>query len=228
MEKKRVLIVEDEVIPANYLKKILEDNDYDVLDIVNKGCLAIEKAKVLKPDLILMDIMLKDNISGCEAGIEIRREQKEIALVYLTSHVQKEMVELAKESQANAYLLKPYRAEEIIATLAMIFAHEKNEKFPKEEDKISLSHNFSYSLKEQKLFKNNQSIPLNKKRQKLIELLVKNRNNTVSNEQISVVVWGEFKGVNTLRSLIFRTKKFLEEELIVNVNGVGYMVKTQA
>jgi len=227
MEKKRVLIVEDEVIPANYLKKILEDNDYEVLDIVNKGRLAIERSKALKPDLILMDIMLKDNISGCEAGVEIRRNQQDIAIVYLTSHVQKEMVDLAKESQANAYLLKPYRADEIIATLAMIFAQATSENI-EEEDEIHLSHHFTYSLKMHKLLKHNQPIPLNKNRQKLIELLVKNRNNTVSNEQISVVIWGEFRGVNTLRSLIFRTKKFLDEDLILNVNGVGYMVQTES
>ena len=227
-EKKRILIVEDDRISAEYLKALLEDEGYVVVDMASKGNEAIQKAKLHQPDLILMDIMLKDNISGCEAAVRIKRIQKDVKLIYLTSHVEKEMIALATESQADAYLLKPYRDAEIIATLAVIFSkkEENKEVLPPKAEKVVLAYNYIYNFNENVLTKENQRIPLNKSKLKLIELLVKHRNSTVSNEQICHVIWGEIKSENTLRSLIFRTKQLLGDDLILNINGVGYMIQT--
>lgn len=67
----RILIVEDEFILAMNLKENLEWLGYTVVDIVDSGETAIEKATELRPDLVLMDIKLRGEIDGIEAAGEI-------------------------------------------------------------------------------------------------------------------------------------------------------------
>ena len=65
----KVVIVEDELIAAEFLKEILEEHGVEVLDTVDTGKEAIEVCSVLKPDVVLMDVMLADGISGSEAAV---------------------------------------------------------------------------------------------------------------------------------------------------------------
>ena len=91
---------------------------------------------------------------------------------------------------------------------------------------MELSKGFTYNFTKHQLYKNGKQVPLNTQKQKLIELLAKNLNTTVSNEQICQVVWGESKNDNTMRSLIYRTKQAIGTDLIYNSNGVGYVIRT--
>nr|MCH9741561.1 response regulator [Campylobacterota bacterium] len=61
-----ILIVEDERIPAEFLKSFLEYQGYKVIGICDRGEDAIQMAQQFKPDVIFMDIMLKDKTSGSE------------------------------------------------------------------------------------------------------------------------------------------------------------------
>ena len=67
-----ILVVEDEVLVARDIKSRLIRMGYEVLDTARKGAEAIEKALALKPDLVLMDIHLADEIDGIEAALRIR------------------------------------------------------------------------------------------------------------------------------------------------------------
>lgn len=126
----RIVIVEDDVIPANYLKKILELEGHEVIAMIASGVEAIEVAKREKPDLIFMDVMLKDHISGAEAATKIHYAYPEILIVFLTAYSDKEMIDYAVESEAFAYLLKPYRDQEILATLKLANARLATDKKP--------------------------------------------------------------------------------------------------
>ena len=66
-----ILIVEDEKIPAQFLKEILEEQGFNVLATCDRGTDAVAKAIKLKPDVIFMDIMLKDGMSGCDVALKI-------------------------------------------------------------------------------------------------------------------------------------------------------------
>jgi len=59
---------------------------------------------------------------------------------------------------------------------------------------------------------------------KLIEILAKNKNLSVSNEQISNFIWGEEKNDRTLRSLIYQVRQLIDNDLIQNINGLGYKI----
>ncbi len=126
MEKElTVLIVEDSLVSAEYLKGILEDEDYNILDVVDTGRKAIQVAHQLKPDIVLMDIMLKDNISGAEAAVAIHQDAPDCKIIFITAYAEKEMIDYADESGAYGYLLKPYREKEILATIRLAFSHQE-------------------------------------------------------------------------------------------------------
>lgn len=220
--KKKILVVEDEFISAEYLKELLMGDGYEVVDIVNSGDRAIEQSVCLKPDLILMDIMLKGGMSGCEAAVKIHQHNKEIKIIFLTAYAEEEMIEYAVDADATAYLMKPYRENEILATIKLIFAHEKEMVVQIDTESIHLTKGYSFNLKQQRLFKENQEIHLGKKPLRLVEILAKNRNISVSNEQLCTYVWGESKNDRTLRSLIYRIRRLLDYDIIENVNGLGY------
>ena len=222
--KKKILIVEDECISAEYLKELLINDGYSVVDIVNNGIEAFQKAIHLKPDLILMDIMLKGNMSGCESAVKIHQQNKDIKIIFLTAYAEEEMIDYAMDADAVAYLMKPYRENEILATIKLVFSHEKFLSSQIDEEHITLHHGYTFNTKQHRLFKENQEIPLGKKPLKLVEILVKNKSVSVSNEQLCSYVWGEAKNNCTLRSLIYRIRRMLDYDMIENVNGLGYKI----
>ena len=224
-DKKKILIVEDEFISAEYLKELLIKENYRIVGIVNSGEDAVFQARIEKPDLILMDIMLEGGMSGCEAAVQIHQENKDIKFICLTAYAEDEMVEYAIKADVTAYLLKPYRESEILATIKLIFAHDGISVLKiKDKEVIPLPYDYSFNLKQHRLFRNGKEIILGKKSLKLIEILVKNRNISVSNEQICNHIWGEDKNNRTLRSLIYRVRQLIDNDLIQNVNGLGYKI----
>ena len=225
--KKTIFIVEDDLLSAEYLKEFLEKENYHILDIVDTGEEAIEKCKVLKPDILLMDIMLKGTMSGSEAAIEIKYAHPECKIIFLTAFADTEMIEYAVDAKAYAYLMKPYREKEILATIKVVMTQDTTPLQKKiQPELIILKNHFSFDIKRRLFYKYNKEIPLTSKKLKLIELLAKHKNSTVSNEQICIYIWGEIKSNSILRSLIYRFRSTINDDIIHNVNGVGYSILT--
>jgi DNA-binding response OmpR family regulator len=221
MEKKTIFIVEDDLLSAEYLKEILIKENYNVLEIVDTGEKAIQTCKTIQPDILLMDIMLKGQMSGSEAAVEIKHRHPNCKIIFLTAFAEPEMIDYAARSKACAYLMKPYREKEILATIQVVLSQNK---ISIETDLIKLKNNFIFDRKQRRLYKNNKEIPLSSKKLKLVELLANNKNHTVSNEQICLYVWNEIKSNSTLRSLIYRFRSIINDDIITNVNGVGYSI----
>jgi len=224
-----ILIAEDELIPAHYLKKVLLENGYDVLDIVMRGAEVIQVAKIQKPDVILMDVMLKDNISGCDAALEISHHNPEIYIIFLTAYSDKEMIDFAVDSKAFAYLLKPYRDKEILATLELAKAKlnksSKETKIQMNDDaKIPLANDYSFDTLSQRLYHGINEVPCGPKALEFIALLCKHKHSTVKIETILETLWDTETSQQTLRSLIHRIRENTSQHLIINVNKLGYKI----
>ncbi len=219
----KILIVEDDIVSAEYLKELLQEKGYEILDIVDTGKEAIERCKRLSPDIVLMDIMLKDNISGSEAALQLHNDHCETKVIFITAYAEEEMLDYAAQSKAYGYILKPYREQEIFATIRLALAHDAQER-PPETDIIHLSHGFTFHLDNATLYKDGKEIPLAKKKRKLVEILAKNRNHTVPNDQICRYVWGSEQNYSTLRSMVYRIRLAIGEDIITSVNGLGYMI----
>jgi len=224
----RVLIVEDEPIAAEYLKEILEEQGITVLDIVDTGREAISRTLELKPDVVFMDIMLEDNVSGAEAALSISRQSDHVKIIFLTAYTTPEMVDYAVSAKAVGYLTKPYNEAQIIATLRLVAQQEepKESNSHQERETVELCDGYTYNFKQKRLLKDAKEVELSPKTLKLMQLLCNQPNISVSNEQISLHIWEKLVDDRTLRSLVFRVRTATTENLIKNVSGTGYMVQS--
>ncbi len=127
MKEARILIVEDELIIASDLRKILTNFGYEVTSIAISAEEAIKKAEFEKPDLVLMDIVLNTKMSGIFAADQIRKSL-DIPVIYLTSYSNKKTMERAKRTEPYGYLLKPIQEKPLYITIEMALYHHKVEK----------------------------------------------------------------------------------------------------
>ncbi|MBF0516494.1 MAG: response regulator, partial [Nitrospirae bacterium] len=124
MSKKKILIVEDEIIIAKDIQKCVEDLGYVVTGAVPSAREAFLKIEERRPDLVLMDIMLQDGIDGVEAASEIRQKY-DIPVIYLTAYADEKMIERAKITEPFGYLLKPFEDRELYINIEMaIYKHK--------------------------------------------------------------------------------------------------------
>ncbi len=221
-----ILIVEDERISATHLQEMLEKAGYAITGIVTEESDAVKKALSTKPDLVLMDGVLDNGSSGCKAAIEIYQNNPYIIIICLTEDATEEMLQNAEKSNVSAYLIKPYRDKEILATIRMVLAQKKKQQLLNQSHIIELKNNFCFDMQTLILTKAGEQILLTPTQCKLIEILVKNHDSTISNEYICNFIWGEQRDENILRSLLHRTRKIVGDDLISNVNRVGYCIIT--
>lgn len=223
MERKRVLIVEDEVLTAQHLKMVVEDSGYDVVDICDRGEAAIKLALTEKPDLIFMDIMLKDHISGSEAALKIST-LIDTKIIFLTAYSDDEMIDYAIESKAVNYLIKPFTQEQIVTTLKIAFGHPAEISLQGTR-KVLLPQGFSFDLDTKILYKSSgEVVALRKKKSRLLYELCKHINRAVPYKQLIETIYDEDVAMSALRTQISRLNKSLGAKLIENVNGIGYKI----
>ena len=117
----KILIVEDEGILAMKTQMDLEQMGHVVVDIVDNGKDAIEIAKREKPDLILMDIVLKGNLNGIEAS-GIICEGNGCKIIYMTAHTDDITIEAAKKTKHAGFLFKPFELYQLKRVIEGSFA----------------------------------------------------------------------------------------------------------
>ncbi len=136
----RVLIVEDEYITSTALKDALEDMGYVAIGVATTEDEAMTIARKEKPDLILMDIVLKAGSSGISAAGKIR-EELNIPVIYLTAHSSPDLLSQAKTTEPFGYIVKPYTNKEIRANIEVaLYKHEMEQKLKEAHSKIKILH----------------------------------------------------------------------------------------
>lgn len=141
MKKKRILIVEDELVIAFDLQRQLEKLGYEVCDVAPSVVEAKVALKKHQPDIALLDIRLQGKALGTDLGKELKMEGK-IPFIYLTSYYDKATVAEAKTTRPYGYLIKPFSKEDIYVAIEMAlmnFAHRKI------DEPISLAEPEKYS-----------------------------------------------------------------------------------
>ncbi len=108
----RLLVVEDQAIIALDLKNRLTSLGYAVVATAAYGEVAIEQARALRPDLILMDIRLKGELDGIQAA-ECIRAELDLPIIYLTAHSDEQTLARARLTEPYGYILKPFEDREL-------------------------------------------------------------------------------------------------------------------
>jgi len=128
MGNEKIMVVEDESIVAMGIKHKLEDLGYNVVGIVATGEGAVETALKTKPDIILMDIVLKGDMDGIDAAYEIHKYQ-DTPIIYLTAYYDEEILKRARITEPYGYILKPFKKTEVNANIQMaIYKHQADKK----------------------------------------------------------------------------------------------------
>lgn len=112
MPKEKVLIVEDEKIIAKDLELRLRGMDYEVVAAVTNGLDAIEAAKYLKPNLVLMDVMIDGDIDGIETA-DLIHGFSDVPIIFLTAYADEKTFQRAKVTDPFGYILKPFQEREL-------------------------------------------------------------------------------------------------------------------
>ena len=132
MAGKRILIVEDERIMALDLRHRVQQLGHEPVGIVGSGKDAIEHALTLRPDLILMDILLKGPIDGIQAAQAIR-SQYACPVIYLTAHADQSTIDRAKVTEPAGYLVKPVRQRELQTAIELALRGETRDQGARSE-----------------------------------------------------------------------------------------------
>ena len=123
----KILIVEDMTIVAMDIKENLIKLGYQVLDIISTGEGAVSYAIEHCPDLILMDIKLKNMVDGISAAKAIL-EEIDVPIVFLTSYSDQETLERAMGVKSYGYIIKPFESRNLLSTIEMALHQHRQEK----------------------------------------------------------------------------------------------------
>ncbi|MDQ1266045.1 MAG: two-component system, cell cycle sensor histidine kinase and response regulator CckA [Bacteroidota bacterium] len=130
-----IMIVEDEGIVAEDLRLTLENLGYLVPCSVPSGEEALVEAEKHKPDLVLMDIMLKGKMNGLETA-EIIKNKFDIPVIYLTAYADEQTLLRAKLTEPFGYILKPFNVKELHSTIEIaLYKAEIEQKLKDSEEK---------------------------------------------------------------------------------------------
>lgn len=116
MKKKKILIVEDQLIITMDLEYMLEELGYDICGVCTNYDDAIFAIKTTKPDLILVDIILYGEKTGIDLAHEINNTYH-IPFIYLTSHADRSTIDAAKSTNPAGYIVKPFNRNDVYASI---------------------------------------------------------------------------------------------------------------
>lgn len=222
----KVLLVEDELRLAEYIKKGLEENGFEV-DVAYDGQIGKSLALSNSYDLMIFDVNLP-KISGIELTQQLRAEQIKKPIMILTAMGTTQDKLMGFDSGADDYLVKPFDFLELIARL--------NALFRRSNESIELKRNLQVTdlvldLNEKNARRAGQLIPLTSKEFMLLEFFMRNNGKVVSRTEIAEKVWNlNFDtGTNTIDVYVNFLRKKIDQnfaiKLIHTVVGRGYMMK---
>ncbi|TRX00002.1 response regulator transcription factor [Flavobacterium gawalongense] len=216
----KILIVEDEIGIANFLKQGLEEEGYDVL-VANDGKTGYDLALSQKVNVILLDWILPQ-MTGIEVCKSIRKTDSKTPIIFLTAKdTVQETIEGLKAG-ANDYIKKPFSFDELVERIKIHFRNEN------ENDEMSLG-NIKIIKSKHQILVDNQEIAFTQREFELLGYLIKNKGKVCTRNQIIEDVWDihfEYDtGVIDVFMNAIRKKLNLnkDEELIKTIRGVGYI-----
>jgi two-component sensor histidine kinase/AmiR/NasT family two-component response regulator len=112
------MIVDDDKDYAEMLRITLDMAGYKIHSIFNNAGDAIKRIEKDRPDIVLMDIVLEDNIDGIEAAGRIR-SLYDIPVIYITAHTEDTLLARAKITEPFGYILKPFKSKELKTVIEM-------------------------------------------------------------------------------------------------------------
>jgi DNA-binding response OmpR family regulator len=223
----KILITEDEIDIANFLKKGLEENGHETM-IAYDGKMALKLAMDIDFDLILLDVILPQ-MNGLEVCQRLRDDLDfKKSIIMLTALGTTDDVVSGLNNGADDYLTKPVKFRELLARVEAVQRRVDNSS---QRSKKLEAGDLSLDLDKKEVIRNNQEISLTAKEFNLLTYLLKNKGRVMSRIDILENVWEvNFDlGTNVIDVYInyLRNKidKGFDYKLLHTVVGMGYVIK---
>lgn len=237
----KILLIEDDPILNESLKKILTDEKYEVVNLfdVKSAKEIIQKTyqdKTLPPfDLAIIDWMLPDG-QGIDIIKEIRLTNLTLPIILLTAR--NDLIDkiVGLESGSNDYVTKPFETRELIARVRAQLRFkvaldqtqnntntEATIKSNQNEQKITHGH-LTYDSFNREFFYQGQAITLTKMEFEFLKLLIENPKKTFSREHLLDLVWGydNYPTTRTIDTHVLQLRQKLSDDVIETIRGLGY------
>jgi two-component system, OmpR family, alkaline phosphatase synthesis response regulator PhoP len=226
----KILIVEDEPILAEMLEFNLCAEGYSV-SVANNGELALEKWRLEKPDLVLLDVMLP-KLSGYDVCRQARLDGLRTGVLFLSAKGETNDRITGLEAGGDDYLAKPFHLRELLLRVATILRRQAWFTSVLEPDRTSTfafaGHHIDFAAWTIML-ENGQLETLGEREAMMLKLFVENPNRVVSRNEILDRIWGEdsYPSSRTVDNFIVRLRRILEPDpsapkYLHTVWGVGY------
>ena len=224
MEK--ILIVEDEPDMVMGLKDNLEFEGYEV-DIAMDGEDGLSKISTLKYDLVLLDVMLP-KLSGFDVCKKARKDKVQTPIIFLSAKGEELDKVIGLESGADDYITKPFSLRELSARIKAVLRRSAAQLSANGAEHV-LVGKLKIDFNNYTAYEGSEPIKLSLKEHEILHHLWRNKNRTVSRDNLLDSVWGyDFQPTTrTIDNFILKLRQKVEENpdnpsLILTVHGVGY------
>lgn len=219
----RILYIEDEPALAKIVRESLESRGHEVLHVPdgNQVLRAFEK---FQPEVCVLDVMLPGK-DGFSLGLEIRKINQHIPILFLTAKNQTSDVLKGFSSGGNDYIRKPFSLEELLVRIQNLLSLTASAQATHHDHRPI--GRFSFSAVQQLLRSDRQTFQLSFRESQLLDMLSKTPGAVVNRKDILLKIWGDdsFFNSRTLDVYIKKLRNYLKEDpsvQIITLRGVGY------
>lgn len=219
-----ILVVEDDANLAGLIVSELRIEGYGV-DLAADGIAGLQQARILEPDLIILDWMLP-GLSGLDLCLRLRRFGIETPVIMLTARDEIPDRVAGLNAGADDYLVKPFSLEELLARVKVQLRKRQTERV-----KILCFEDLRLNPLAREVSRGHRRIELTAKEFDFLEYFCRHPNQVLIREQILKGVWGyDFLGESNIievyvRALRLKLEADSEARLIHTVRGVGYVLR---
>lgn len=214
----KILLLEDDVILNEIIEEFLLSLNYEVITAFD-GNIAEELIYEESFDLLLFDVNIP-NITGFELLKNIRQNNINIPIIFITSRHTADDVKIGFNSGCDDYIKKPFELSELQLRIENI----KRLRQIDNHGQIKIDSDAFFNYEKKVIIRNNEEFNLSKIEAKILEYFLKNKNKTISIDEISVNNWvyDEMPESTTIRTYIKNLRKKLNDETITTLKGIGY------
>jgi len=222
-----VLIVDDEPDIQEFLSYNLKKEGYTVYSVTN-GADAIEMAKQINPQLILLDVMMPE-MDGIETCEELRKISalKNTIIAFLTARGEDYTQVAAFEAGGDDFIIKPIKPKVLMSRIKALMKRYRNMSLIPDVEDEKVIKKKDFTIDKEKFIvikKNGEEILLPKKEFELLNLLISKPDKVFTRDEIFHIVWGDniFVGDRTIDVHIRKLREKLGDGHIKTIKGVGY------
>jgi len=221
----RVLIVEDQVNVANYIKRALEEQGYAV-DAARTGSEALDWAAVVNFDLIVLDVMLPE-LDGITVCRRLRQQGNQASILMLTARDTVDDRVMGLDAGADDYLVKPFELKELLARLRALARRHTTRLTTLKVANLTLDP------RTRVVMRGNGLIKLTTKEYAVLECLMRDPHRVLTRTEIANSIWNYdvYNQSNVVDVYIRNLRRKIDDpfdlKLIHTVRGAGYRLSDQ-